>query len=93
MHLLPAVNLAKPDRIVPQRPNAWTYALEMGSDFIDKAGIRSGVMCFDFVWKWSNQINQMIIFSILFNLIQHNSTLQYAFLAGDDVLKGPGCMG
>ena len=56
--------------------------LEMGLDFINKARIQSGVMCFDFIWKWSNQINQVIIFLILFNLIQHNSTLQYAFLAG-----------
>ena len=60
----------------------WTYVLETGSDFINKARIQSGVMCFDFVQKWSNQINQVIIFLILFNLIQHNLTLQYAFLPG-----------
>lgn len=34
-------------------------AQEMGSDFIDKAGIQSAVMHFDFVWKWSNHINYL----------------------------------
>jgi len=75
LHLLQAVNLAKPDRIVPQRPNVWTYAPEMGSDFINKAGIQSGVMHFDFVQKWSNEINQLGNCLILFNLIQYYLTL------------------
>jgi len=35
--------------------NVWTYyAPEMGSDFINKA---QDSMCFNFVQKWSNQIN------------------------------------
>jgi len=46
-----------------------TYAQAMGSDFINKAGIRSGVMRFNFIQKWSNQINQLGNCLILFNLI------------------------
>ena len=64
LQILQNVHLAKPDRTVAlclQRPNSWAFVCEMGLEFINKSSIRSDMMWFDFVHKFSNQSEKMYV--------------------------------
>jgi hypothetical protein len=51
-------------------------------EFIVKTGIRSDVICFDVIRKFSNQNNHSKKNSLFFDLIPNNSTSSYAFPTG-----------
>ena len=61
---LQILHLAKPDRTAAlclQRPNSWAFVCETGLEFIDKSSVRSDVMWFDFVHRFSNQSEKTYI--------------------------------
>jgi hypothetical protein len=64
LQILQNVHLAKPDctaALCHRGPNSWAFVCEMGLEFIDKSSIRSDMMWFDFIHKFSNQSEKMYV--------------------------------